>query len=110
MSDPAIVGKRISRRTTRRDLKIDTRRCLKGIMKETGRSLRATSRMLGASHSAMCRCMKKRGVTLDTLADYAHIVYMKTGIKLIFTVTPDLRLAFTIDDGDPQVINAINLD
>lgn len=87
--------------------RVDTREAILAIIKETGLGLRGTARLLGAGHSTLCRCLKKRGVSLEALALYSNILYEKTGMKLVFTVTPDLRMYFTLDDGDPKIVEAV---
>jgi len=53
---------------------------------------------MGASQSSLYKVLKGENAapTLDTLAIYGNRIFRETGIRLVFTVTPDFKLHFAV--------------
>ena len=82
----------------RRNERLDTLPALNGLIGAIGGKVKPVARLLGASTSSLYKVLSGENSppTLDTLALYSHRAFRETGIRLIFTVTPDFRLHWRI--------------
>jgi len=91
-------------RGDRNDLRVDTYPVLKGLVDCLGGKLRPISRLIGTSYSHLWAMAnhKKPPPTLEAMSVYANRVYIETGIRLVMTVTPDLRLYYSIQKSSDE--------
>ena len=78
--------------------RIDTLPAIQALVVALGNKIKPAARIMGASQSSLYKVLKGENAapTLDTLAIYGHRIFRETGIRLIFTVTPDFKLHFAV--------------
>tara|TARA_R100000008_G_scaffold33659_1_gene19042 strand:+ start:3402 stop:3665 length:264 start_codon:yes stop_codon:yes gene_type:complete len=78
--------------------RLDTLSAVQALVDALGGRVKPAARIMGASESSLYKVLKKENAapTLDTLARYANRIFRETGIRLIFTVTPDFKLHWTV--------------
>lgn len=78
--------------------RIDTLPVVKALVHALGGKTKPAARIMGASQSSLYKVLKgeNSAPTLDTLSLYGHRIFRETGIRLVFTVTPDLKLHWTV--------------
>lgn len=71
--------------------------------------LAKTARIYGTSPTRL-RSVLKRDIpppTLDTLVIWAHKLYVKTGVRVVLTATPDFKLYYSIIDARHEKIDGV---
>ena len=68
-----------------------------------------TARIYGTSPTRLRSILKRRvpAPTLDTLVIWAHKLYIKTGVRVVLTATPDFKLYYAIIDARHQKIEGV---
>lgn len=80
------------------DLRVDTLPALKHLVTALGGKLRPVAKIMGTSYSHLWSMMnhRKPPPTLDAISVYANRVYTETGVRMVLTVTPDLKLYWSV--------------
>lgn len=78
--------------------RLDTLPAVQALVDALDGRIKPAARIMGASESSLYKVLKGENAapTLDTLARYGNRIFRETGIRLIFTVTPDFKLHWTI--------------
>ena len=81
------------------DQRVDTLPALKHLVAALGGKLRPVAKIMGTSYSHLWSVMKgeKPPPTLNAMAMYANRVYNETGVKMVLTVTPDLKMYWSVN-------------
>tara|TARA_R110001583_G_scaffold60902_2_gene180555 strand:+ start:587 stop:892 length:306 start_codon:yes stop_codon:yes gene_type:complete len=86
------------------ELRVDTYQAVKALVAALGGKIKPASRVMGTGYSHLWSVAKRKRPppTLDTLSLWVSRVYQNTGLKMVFTVTPDLQLYYSISHEDPD--------
>jgi|TARA_R100000081_G_C4813555_1_gene173023 hypothetical protein len=73
--------------------------------------LAKTARIYGTSRSRLDSILKRKSPapTLDTLSIWIARLYRKTGIKVVLTITPDMRIYYSIRSERNEKVDGVVL-
>ena len=71
--------------------------------------LSATARLYGTSRSRLDSILKRTASapTLDTLIIWIGRLYRKTGVKVVLTITPDMRIYYSIRNEKDEKVDGV---
>lgn len=86
------------------ELRVDTYDALASLVRALGGKVRPAAKILETGYSHLWQQLnhKRPPPTVDSLALYTKKVYANTGLKMVLTITPDMRLYYSISCEDHQ--------